>query len=151
MPTDRAAYFRAYQKARYQANREAILEKTRIQRAAKAKKEKGLKYLEKTPELKKLTQGLHYYAREKARNGGVKFNLVASDIEVTERCPLLETKLELSGTGPNADAPVLITLRPNEGFVAGNVMVVSRRASNILKQLPLERMRKFLKVSLGEG
>lgn len=71
-------------------------------------------------------------ARERARTEGVTFDLSLSDILIPDSCPALGTPLvKKHGKGGGADSPSLDRLKPELGYVPGNVAVISNRANSI--------------------
>ena len=74
------------------------------------------------------------HARKRATQGGYPFAITLSDILVPAFCPLLGIKLKVSegSRGPSPDSPSLDKIKPELGYVPGNVWVISHRA-NALK------------------
>lgn len=72
-------------------------------------------------------------ARARAKRQGVPCTIQVGDIVVPSSCPVLGIPLYPSTTGaPGPNSPSLDKIRPEEGYVAGNVRVISHRA-NLLK------------------
>ncbi|HET7111705.1 MAG TPA: hypothetical protein VFI41_12605 [Gemmatimonadales bacterium] len=72
-------------------------------------------------------------ARMRAKRQGVPCTIQESDIVVPATCPVLGIPLYPSAGGaPGPNSPSLDKIRPDDGYVAGNVRVISHRA-NILK------------------
>lgn len=72
-------------------------------------------------------------ARERAAALNVPFDLLPLDIVVPERCPVLGIPINFeaaTGFGPNS--PNIDRIRPELGYIAGNIKVISGRA-NFLK------------------
>jgi hypothetical protein len=84
-------------------------------------------------------------AKYRAKQQRVPFDLQPDDINVPEFCPILGIKLErnYSGkTGGHQDcSPSLDRIRPDEGYVKGNVWVISNRANRIKNDGTLEEHR----------
>lgn len=73
-------------------------------------------------------------ARERARKGGYACTITVHDIVIPEFCPLLGIKLQ-RGRGVGGmlkSSPTLDKIKPELGYVPGNVWVISSRA-NVLK------------------
>ncbi len=70
-------------------------------------------------------------ARVRARDKGLDFNLVASDVVVPAVCPVLGIPLRVNvGTnGPNS--PSIDRIVPHKGYVRGNVRIISHRANSL--------------------
>ena len=76
-----------------------------------------------------------YRARHRAKSLGVPFDLERSDIVIPARCPVLGMPLTFrhgKGRGFHPDSPSLDRIKPNLGYVKGNIRVISARA-NLLK------------------
>lgn len=91
-------------------------------------RDKGRAYRKNNPE-----QGLLESARGRARKGGFACTITIADIIVPEFCPLLGIKLERGkGSGGfRPSSPTLDKIRPELGYVPGNVWVISHRANAI--------------------
>jgi hypothetical protein len=73
-------------------------------------------------------------ARARARRVGVPFNLELSDIHIPTHCPVLGIPLSPKRTGVQGGAdhsPSLDRIRPDRGYVRGNVVVISSKANSI--------------------
>ncbi len=71
-------------------------------------------------------------ARRRAKERGLDFDLIASDIIVPDACPLLGVPIfrGVGKMGPNS--PALDRIETTKGYVRGNVWVISQRA-NVIK------------------
>jgi hypothetical protein len=71
--------------------------------------------------------------------------LVKEDIQIPEFCPALGIKLEWN-TGRRASAnrtsPSLDRVKPELGYVKGNVVVVSNRANHLRNNATAEELRR---------
>lgn len=75
--------------------------------------------------------GLIGAARRRAKEHGVPCTLTLNDIVVTDTCPILGIPL-IKGekvAGPNS--PTLDRIKPELGYVPGNVWVISMKANQI--------------------
>lgn len=82
-------------------------------------------------------------ARWRARRDNIEFSIKKSDVTIPEFCPLLGIKLE-SGRGvggAKASSPSLDRIKPELGYVPGNVWVISYRANMIKSDATLEELR----------
>jgi hypothetical protein len=84
------------------------------------------KYHQSRPELRML-----YSARESAKRQDIPFDLVADDIIIPERCPVLGLELQRSNGSRTYSSPSLDRLVPLLGYVKGNVQVISWRANKL--------------------
>src|SRR5882724_664408 len=65
-------------------------------------------------------------ARKRAVNTGVPCTITLADIIVPETCPILGVTLQVASGGTPADnSPSLDRLVPHDGYVSGNVAVIS--------------------------
>jgi hypothetical protein len=82
-------------------------------------------------------------ARDRAREQGIPFSITIEDVRIPERCPLLGIAL-VPGTGKlHAASPSLDRLRPDLGYVPGNVLVVSYRANAIKHDATPEELERI--------
>ena len=89
---------------------------------------------------KKLTQKKH-----NARVRGVAFSLKLSDLyPLPEFCPALGIRINYNATGPQDDALSIDRLDPNQGYVPGNIALVSMRANRIKNNANLEELKKLV-------
>ena len=85
-----------------------------------------------------LEQMLYNSAKQRAKNRGLEFNISVQDITIPDRCPILKMKLNKfwgSSQQNNTDRANVVSLDridSLQGYVKGNILVVSYRA-NILK------------------
>ena len=62
---------------------------------------------------------------------GIPFALVASDIVIPERCPVLDIPLMFGAAKNHPNAPSIDRKIPTEGYVPDNIAVISRRANSL--------------------
>lgn len=74
------------------------------------------------------------HARQRAIAKGISFDLTRDDLIMPEACPVLGLPFEW-GTGQmgwrNMRSPSLDRIRPQEGYVKGNVQIISNRANHL--------------------
>jgi len=131
---------RAYNRAYLVANREAINAQRR--EYYKRNPQKHKEYQRRSDErnkAKRLATRRKYYlrnpvtylliaAKDRAKKKGLPFNLTRADITIPSLCPVLGVPM----VRKTPTAPSIDRIRPDCGYVRGNVAVISRRA-NILK------------------
>lgn len=71
-------------------------------------------------------------ARTRAKKLGVPFSLTLDDIIIPEVCPILGMPLVLSDRRATPCSPSLDKIKPELGYVPGNIQVISARA-NVMK------------------
>lgn len=83
-------------------------------------------------------------ARNRAKAANLPFDLEVSDIRIPQFCPLLGIPLERNrGAGPAASSPTLDRIVPEQGYVKGNVQVISHRANTLKRDASLEELAKL--------
>lgn len=112
----------------------------------------GRKYTESNP-----ARILLRHAKTRAKKGGYACTIAETDIVIPTRCPLLGIELKRgSGIGGTiAGSPSLDKIKPELGYVPGNVWVVSHRANSIKRDASLEELERLVcalrKVQHGIG
>lgn len=71
-------------------------------------------------------------ARQRAKRDGVPFDLSASDFDIPSTCPIFGHAMECGTRRNHRYSPTLDRIIPEQGYVLGNVQVISHRA-NMLK------------------
>lgn len=84
-------------------------------------------------------------ARQRAKAKGLAYNLTLKDVVIPKRCPLLGIKLLTSRSGDGRhrhNSPTLDRIIPDDGYVPGNVWVISHRANSIKNDAKYWEIRK---------
>jgi hypothetical protein len=82
-------------------------------------------------------------ARNRAKLAGVPFDITKDDIIIPTHCPVLGIPL-VHGKGrggSNDNSPSLDKIRPAEGYVRGNIIVISKRANRIKSDATIKELR----------
>jgi hypothetical protein len=74
------------------------------------------------------------WAKSRAKERGIEFNIEVSDILIPEICPILKTKI----TKPSLDR-----IDNSRGYVKGNVRVISYYANMIKSSLSIEEIKNL--------
>ena len=84
--------------------------------------------------------------RASAKKRGIPFTLTRPDLALPERCPLLGIEFSSGiGTGqPNDGSPTIDRIDNTQGYVPGNVWVVSHKANRIKNNATVEEMELVL-------
>lgn len=95
-------------------------------------------------------------ARYRAKKFGLPFDLKVDDIVIPDRCPILGIPLTIAeGSGRGCQgSPSLDRLRPELGYVRGNINVISQRANRIKTDATAEEIMAvgaWLRERLGHG
>jgi len=80
------------------------------------------------------------YVKGRAKSKGIPFTLDREDIVIPEFCPILGIPL-IGGVGVSSpNSPSLDKIRPELGYVKGNVQVVSMRANAMKNDASMEEL-----------
>lgn len=82
-------------------------------------------------------------ARKRAKKQGLPFDITIEDIKIPPYCPALGIPLvpAASRGAPTPNSPSLDRIKPELGYVKGNVIVVSLRANQIKSNASLEEIK----------
>jgi hypothetical protein len=97
-------------------------------------------------------KGRHYRLLENAKRRAIKknleFSLTLDDILIPKFCPLIGIEIQLGGDGLfNMNSPSLDRIDNSQGYVRGNVAVISLKANKIKSDLSILELQ-FLAHSL---
>lgn len=88
---------------------------------------------------------LFHWAKARAREQNVPFNLEVSDIKIPKVCPVIGVKLEKSSDGKiQRNSPTLDKIIIKKGYVKGNIQVLSNRANFLKNNGTLKEFEKIL-------
>jgi hypothetical protein len=99
------------------------------------KKEKSFRYV------------MLHSARARAQKKGLPFNLELDDIVIPDACPVLGIPLEPGTRKVHWNAPTLDRIHLDQGYVKGNIVVISWRANFIRSNATLDELEKVLAYS----
>ena len=80
-------------------------------------------------------------ARNRAKKRGIYFNLTLDDIQIGERCPILDTPFKV-GLDNWQNSPSLDRIDNRRGYEKGNVIVVCMMANSIKNQATPSQIQK---------
>lgn len=83
-------------------------------------------------------------AKKRAKQDGTLFEITAGHIVIPDKCPLLGIALQRAIGFREAGSPSLDRIRPELGYVPGNVWVISYRANQIKNDASLEELRAIV-------
>lgn len=137
---------REYQKEYYEQNRD--------QEVRRALKSYNQQYKD-DPELvrKKKRQAIRnnpvsymlWQVKTRAKKKGIPFDLSHDDIKIPERCPILGMILKISNEHSSGNSPSVDRIDPTQGYVRGNIQVISHKANTIKNNATTEELRKVAK------
>jgi len=85
--------------------------------------------------------------RSRAKKLGVPFNLTLEDIVIPITCPILGIPIgvqQLGRKGPSPNSPSVDRLKPNGGYIRGNVRIISNRANTLKLNATIEELEMVL-------
>lgn len=101
-------------------------------------------YKEKREE--RLKHFIHYMftaAKQRAEKKGLEFNIAEEDINIPEKCPILDVPFQF-GTKESYDySPSLDRIDTTKGYVKGNVWVISKKANTMKSNATWDELTKF--------
>ena len=83
-------------------------------------------------------------AKQRARAANIPFNIEERDIVIPEFCPILGLKLEPGVGRVNPNSPSLDRIRSSEGYIKGNVWVISFKANTIKNDATLGELESIV-------
>lgn len=99
---------------------------------------KAREYYQKNWSKRQVTMKKYY-----AKKHDIPFDMTASDIPIPETCPVLDIPIFFrEGNGPLDNSPSIDRIRPELGYVKGNVIVISMKANRIKNDATVEELRK---------
>lgn len=86
-----------------------------------------------------------WQVRARAKKLGLPFDITPEDCIPPEVCPILGIPLfrNHGENKPSANSPSLDRIVPSEGYVKGNVQVISQRANIMKNDASIEELRRF--------
>lgn len=86
--------------------------------------------------------------KDRALKQGIEFNITIDDIAIPDVCPMLGIPLFFSQkgsiAGKNPNSPSVDRIDPKQGYIKGNVMVISWRANQLKNDSTLEEMEMIV-------
>jgi hypothetical protein len=88
-------------------------------------------------------------ARKRAQRLGLPFALPKDAITIPDICPALGQPIRTTGTR-SAQSPSLDRIRPDDGYVLGNVRVLSDYANRLKGDMSLEEIERRAEAAAGQ-
>lgn len=84
-------------------------------------------------------------AKNRCKETGLEFNLLVEDIIMPEICPVLGIPLKTNSgkSGAYRDSPSLDRIDNSQGYVVGNIQVISQLANAMKCHATVDELRKF--------
>lgn len=89
---------------------------------------------------------LFHKAKRRATAKGLPFDIELSDVVIPKKCPLLGLEIKQGGGPLSANSASLDRITPRDGYVKGNVWVISQKANQMKSDLDLQQLRHFVAV-----
>lgn len=83
-------------------------------------------------------------ARKRATRQGIPFTITSKDLKLPSRCPVFGTALSNDYHEDTDNYPSIDRLRPELGYVPGNVAIISRRANRIKSDCSVEELTQIV-------
>jgi len=87
---------------------------------------------------------LFKYAKRRAKNYGLEFNIDIEDVIIPDYCPVLQIKLNLTNERADNDSPSIDRIDNSKGYIKGNIEVISYRANRLKNDASLEELLKLV-------
>ena len=87
---------------------------------------------------------LFRHARDRAKTKNIPFDITAEDITIPETCPVLGIQLQIGEKVACNNSPTLDRIKPELGYVKGNIQVMSYRANMLKSNATIEELEKVL-------
>lgn len=81
-------------------------------------------------------------ARYRAKQQNLAFDITIDDIVIPDICPVLGIPIVVGKGAPTPNSPSLDKMHPHEGYVKGNVQVISNRANSLKRDGTPDELRK---------
>lgn len=83
-------------------------------------------------------------AKSRAKQKGLEFDLSLGDINLPEKCPILDIPLKVSEKTVSDFSPTIDRIDNSKGYVKDNVIVISFRANTIKNNSTIEELKKII-------
>lgn len=107
-------------------------------------KEKALNKRLKDPRVQ-LLKGV----RDRANKANIPFNLELSDLVIPDLCPVLGIKIAWGIGKRNDHSPSVDRIIPSQGYIKGNIQIISWRANRLRNDATTEELEKILCYAKG--
>ena len=93
---------------------------------------------------------LYQAAKDRATKFGLEFDISVNDVLIPEVCPVFKTKMIWSTGRSSEDSYSLDRIDPAEGYIKGNIQVISRKANAMKRGANRDDLLLFAKWILQE-
>lgn len=92
-------------------------------------------------------------ARHRAKKRSMAFSITTDDLSIPKKCPVLGIVLEVNNgnaTRKNGNSPSIDRIRNMEGYIPGNVRIISARANHLKSDASFEEIEALYKDCLSQ-
>jgi hypothetical protein len=83
-------------------------------------------------------------AKKRAKTKNIPFDITVEDVIIPETCPVLGIQLKIGEKIACNNSPSLDRIKPELGYVKGNIQVLSYRANMLKNNATIEELEKVL-------
>ena len=132
-----------YRKKYYQANKEKI--RIASKRTYERNKVDILQRHKVAHAIRDIRELIVQRAKRRSKIKEITFDIVKEDIVVPTHCPILGIPIKVNKGGRTAsfDSPSLDRIVPTEGYVKGNIQVISYKANAMKNNATVDELKKF--------
>lgn len=99
--------------------------------------------IDRRSRIKNFKRAMFTAAKYRAKQRDIEFSIEMEDIEIPDKCPILECDF-VYGTAANYDySPSLDRIDNSKGYIKGNVQVISTKANKMKNSASYEELIKF--------
>jgi hypothetical protein len=84
---------------------------------------------------------LFHHAKNRAKRKGLEFNLTKEDILIPKNCPVFDIPLNFDN---KQNVPTLDRINNNEGYIKGNIQVISAKANRLKNNGSIEEFKRII-------
>lgn len=92
---------------------------------------------------------LYWIATARAKKNGLEFTIDLEDIVVPLHCPITGIELKANDGKLSDSSPTLDRVKTNQGYIKGNVRVISHRANRCKSDLSPEEIKGLYEYVFG--
>jgi len=122
-------------------NKDLVLSKRKIYRQNRKDKDSLLNHnLRRRNPAKYLLK----YAMRRSKESGLEFSLSLKDIQIPDRCPILNIPLFVSKGRPSDNSPSIDRIDNTRGYIPGNIIVCSWKANSVKNDTDIILLEEYL-------
>lgn len=83
-------------------------------------------------------------AKRRAKEKGLEFSITHDDVKIPDKCPILGIPLFSADGHAKDNSPSIDRIDSTQGYVPGNVMIISFRANTLKSDASIEELKLVL-------